>query len=111
MNQSSNAVTVSILDKQYQVACPPEERAGLHEAARYLDQQMRAIRDSGRVVGLERVAVMAALNISFELLRERQASGGAPVPGAETAPDAATLHNLNRKLDEALYQLRQLEIS
>lgn len=110
MNQSSTAVTVSILDKQYQVACPPEQRAGLHEAARYLDEQMRAIRESGRVVGLERIAVMAALNISFELLQAHREPRDDTIE-AESPVDENTLRNLNRKLDEALYQLRQLEIS
>ena len=61
-------VTLRILDKEYQVACPPEERYNLEEAARHLDATMRDIRNRGKVVGLERIAVMAALNISHEML-------------------------------------------
>ena len=55
-----NTVTVKILDKEYQVACPEEQEAELVSSAKYLDKQMRGIRDSGRVIGLERIAVMAA---------------------------------------------------
>ena len=61
-------VTLHILDKEYQVACPPEERYNLEEAARHLDNTMRDIRNRGKVVGVERIAVMAALNISHEML-------------------------------------------
>ncbi len=60
-----NTVTVTILDKEYQVACPEEQQAELIVSAKYLDKQMRSIRDSGKVVGLERIAVMAALNICY----------------------------------------------
>lgn len=61
-------VTLRILDKEYQVACPPEERYNLEEAARHLDATMRDIRNRGKVVGVERIAVMAALNISHAML-------------------------------------------
>jgi len=98
-----NTVTVRILDKDYQVACPPEQEAELLVSAKYLDKQMRGIRNSGKVIGLERIAVMAALNISYELL---QASDHAE-PG-QTGGDSAK--RLNRKLDDALHDLRQLEI-
>ena len=62
-------VSVHILDKEYQVACPAEQEAELIVSASYLDRQMRTIRETGKVIGLERIAVMAALNISHELLR------------------------------------------
>ena len=64
-----NTVTVKILDKDYQVACPREQEAELVVSAKYLDKQMRSIRETGKVIGLERIAVMAALNISYELCR------------------------------------------
>lgn len=66
---SNNTVSINILDKEYLVACPPETRAQLEEAARYLDKKMREIRASGKVVGTERIAVMAALNITYDLLQ------------------------------------------
>jgi cell division protein ZapA len=59
--------SLKILDKEYIVSCTEEETAGLLSAARFLDAKMREIRDTGRVVGLDRIAVMAALNISHEL--------------------------------------------
>lgn len=102
MNQP-NTVTVKILDKDYQVACPAEQEAELVLSAKYLDKQMRGIRSSGKVVGLERIAVMAALNISYELL---QASDHADTSQSGTD----SLKRLNRRLGDALHDLRQLEI-
>jgi len=68
----SNTVNVQILDKEYCIACPAEERANLESAARYLDGKMREIRSSGKVIGADRVAVMAALNITHDLLHKQQ---------------------------------------
>jgi len=61
-------VSIHILDKEYLVACPEDERQDLLASADYLDKKMREIRDSGKVVGQDRLAVMAALNIAHELL-------------------------------------------
>jgi len=61
-------VSVRILDKEYQVACPANERTDLLDSAETLNSKMLEIRDSGRVVGLDRIAVMAALNIANDLL-------------------------------------------
>jgi len=63
------AVDVNILDKSYQIACDPDEEHLLHNAAKYLSDQMRDIRDKGSVIGSDRVAVMAALNMSYELIK------------------------------------------
>lgn len=116
MSARGNTVSVKILDKEYQVACPPEQQAELLLSARHLDEQMRAIRATGKVIGLERIAVMAALNISHELLKAR--SGPAPETDSdaaasvadETPPSPGGVASLSAKLDEALHQLRQLEI-
>jgi len=62
-------VTIKILEKEYNVACPIEEKASLLASAELLNLKMREIRDSGKVVGLDRVAVMAALNIANDLLK------------------------------------------
>jgi len=69
MTQQISQVSVRILDKEYQVACPAEERTDLLDSAEILNEKMREIRDSGRVVGLDRIAVMAALNMANDLLR------------------------------------------
>ena len=67
-----NTVTVHILDKEYCIACPAAERANLESAARYLDGKMREIRSGGKVIGADRIAVMAALNITHDLLHKQQ---------------------------------------
>ena len=64
-------VSVRILEKEYQVACPASERTDLLDSAEMLNTKMREIRDSGKVVGLDRIAVMAALNMANELLQTR----------------------------------------
>ncbi|MEN8169776.1 MAG: cell division protein ZapA [Pseudomonadota bacterium] len=64
--------TIRLLDKEYTVACPPEESEGLISSAHLLDHKMREIRTGGKIVGSERIVVMAALNVIFELLQEKQ---------------------------------------
>ncbi len=68
MNDMFAHVTIRILEKEYQVSCPADQKAELIAAAELLNNNMREIRDSGKVVGLDRVAVMAALNMANELL-------------------------------------------
>jgi len=69
MSEMYAHVSIRILEKEYQVACPADEKTDLVASAELLNQKMREIRDSGKVVGLDRVAVMAALNMANELLR------------------------------------------
>ena len=71
MSEKHTTVSVKILDKEYQVACPEEEVDALTASARYLDRQMSEIRGTGKVFGLDRIAVMAALNLANELLSNR----------------------------------------
>lgn len=92
----STTVYVNILDKDYQVACPPEEKSALNRAALELDKRMRSVRASGSIIGLDRIAVMTALNLCHELQQIQQGGGGIP---SETA---ATLERLAKKLDNAL---------
>ena len=68
-----DTLTVRILDKEYCIICPPDEQANLESTARYLNDKMREIRASGKVIGAERIAVMAALNITHELLHQHKA--------------------------------------
>ena len=68
MTEQYAQVSVRILDKEYQVACPPSERTDLLDSAQILNDKMREIRDSGRIVGLDRIAVMAALNMANDLI-------------------------------------------
>ena len=71
MNDIYAHVSVRILEKEYQVSCPANERTDLLDSADMLNKKMREIRDSGKVVGLDRIAVMAALNMANELLHSR----------------------------------------
>src|SRR5256885_425437 len=77
MKTAGEGVTVTILGKEFVVACPENERNALISAAAYLDKKMREIQTSGKVIGTERTAIMAALNISHELL-ELRSQGGMP---------------------------------
>src|SRR5690554_2608398 len=93
---ASETVVVQILDKDYQVSCPAEERNALLQSALLLDERMRIIKRGGAVIGLERIAVMAALNLSHELLQAKSA------PAAADTPDPEELNRLHAKLDRTL---------
>ncbi len=71
MNQDNVPVTITILEKEYRIACPRSEKNALLAAAEYLARRMKEIRNSGKVVGMDRVAVLAALNITHELLSQQ----------------------------------------
>jgi cell division protein ZapA len=75
MMSASKAVDVAIMGREFRVTCPDEEREELLQAVSYLDKQMCEIRDNGKVVGSERIAIMAALNIAHELLATRIRGG------------------------------------
>lgn len=92
----SDPIGVRILDREYLVACPPEERDGLQSAAHLLDSRMREIRSSNRMAGIDRIAVLAALNLAHELLQQRQ--GG----GERERELSRTLGDLTRRLDGLL---------
>ncbi|MFO7306468.1 MAG: cell division protein ZapA [Gammaproteobacteria bacterium] len=101
MSERMVRVSVRILEKEYQVACLPEERSALLDSAEYLNARMREIRDTGNVVGLDRVAVMAALNITHELLQLRGR--------AETEADVGNrIRQLRERVESALTSGRQL---
>ena len=94
----SNTVTITLLGKAYQVGCKPEERDELLESARMLDQRLLEIKQSGSVVGLERIAIMAALNIAHELVRAQQS-------GANSEMTDAGIDRLSEKVTSALRDL------
>jgi len=97
-------VSVRLLDREYQVACPAEERSDLLDSAEYLDGKMREIRDSGKVVGLDRIAVIAALNLANELIKIRK--NGTVVEGDL----GARLKSLRERVESALEKGQQLEL-
>lgn len=94
---------VQVLGRDYRVACKEHERADLVEAVAYLDSRMREIRDAGKVTSVERIAVMAALNIAHELLRDRRE---VVVPVNDVAVDEASVRrrigDMQRAIDKVL---------
>lgn len=71
MNEDVKTLAVDLLDKEYQISCPSGEEDSLRRSAQYLDKKMREIRLQGKTIGLERIAVMAALNMAHELILSR----------------------------------------
>jgi cell division protein ZapA len=100
MSDESRTVTVEILGKDYEVSCAPDEVKALKRSAEYLDEKMREIKDNSRIIGLDRIAVMAALNISNDFIRQT----------ARTEQIAsrrgADLKQISGRLDEALVKLK-----
>ncbi len=90
---NGNSITVQILDKEYSIICPQEERTNLVSAARYLDGKMREIRSSGKVIGADRIAVMAALNITHDLLHKQE------LPPAKAQANVANSEQVRDLLD------------
>ena len=74
---SNSGVDVNIMGREFKVSCSEDEREGLITSVNYLDKKMREIRDTGKVIGVERIAIMAALNLAHELLTTR--SGGVDI--------------------------------
>ena len=104
MSEIFEKVTVRILEKDYYVACPAAEKRDLMASVELLNQKMREIRDSGKVVGLDRVAVMAALNLANELIKI-QGQG-------EELKDIVGLRvkSMRERLDDALGPVKQLSL-
>ncbi len=97
-------VSVRLLDREYQVACPAEERSDLLDSAEYLDAKMKEVRDSGKVVGLDRIAVISALNIANELMKLKR--NGSSLEGDV----GAKLKSLRERVEAALERGQQLEL-
>ena len=69
MSEDNNLIAVKVLDREYAIRCPRQEEASLQEAARYLDDQMRVVRQSGTITSTDRVAIVTALNLTHELFQ------------------------------------------
>ena len=95
MSAESVPVNIQILDKEYMVSCPPQEKDALLEAAHLLNSRMRQVRDSGKVMGTERMAVMTALNVIHELTRQQHERE------QHLASTDDAIRRLERKLEEA----------
>lgn len=104
LNTESVAVSLQILDKEYRIACPAEERDNLLASAQRLNETIQDIRDSGKVVGTDRIIVMAALNITHELLQHHSHKDGAPQSLGQR------IKVMQHKVDGVLHRDRQLEL-
>ena len=104
MSDRTVRISVRVLEKEYQVACPVEERSDLLDSAEYLNGKMREIRDAGNVIGLDRIAVMAALNIANELLKLRNQDRSL------NGEVGSRIKQLRERVETALTQGRQLEL-
>ena len=104
MTDRSVRVSVRILEKEYQVACLPEERSELLDSAEDLNTRMREIRDAGNIVGLDRIAVMAALNLAHELIKVRN-RGEVVDTGV-----SQKIRQLRERVETALTRGQQLEL-
>ncbi len=104
MKEEVIPVTVKILEKDYRIACAPNHKDSLEDSASLLNNKMLEIKASGKVIGSDRIAVMAALNLAHELLQQQQ----------QTANDNQLTHHLRQlreKIDGAVNESKQMEIS
>jgi len=104
VNTPNIPVIIHILDKEYRIACQKEEEADLIASARYLDGKMREIKAGGRVIGSDRIAVMAALNLANEVLEQRNHKKNS------VQNLSKRLQTMQEKIDIALHQGNQLEL-
>lgn len=102
MSADPKGLQISIMGREFRVACPENEQDGLLEAVEYLNKKMHEIRDNGKVVGLERIAIMAALNIAHELLSIKV--GG----GFDLAEVKRRMNHMETILDQALFDQSKL---
>ncbi|NNM78953.1 MAG: cell division protein ZapA [Gallionella sp.] len=75
MSDAIKTLEIKLLDRELRVACPENERGELLDAVAFLDKKMREIRDAGKIASVERIALMAALNITHELLKTKVGRG------------------------------------
>ena len=95
MSPDPKALQINVMGREFRVACPESEQKELLEAVDYLNRKMDEIRDSGKVIGVERIAIMAALNIAHELLTTK-------VGGFDMAALKRRMQSMETTLDQAL---------
>ena len=101
---SVKTVQITILDKDYGVACNADEERELQDSAKLLDERMREIRRSGKIVGTERIAVMAALNMAHELVKAK-----IELEQSQQLTERH-LNRINEKIEQALANARQMDL-
>jgi len=104
MSEKSTAVQVKILDKEYQINCPPSDQEALMKSARYLDESMRKIKERGNIHGGEKIAVISALNITHDMLKKNR------LINEFRHVNAQQIQELVEKVDMALSSSQELDI-
>ncbi len=102
MSRATNTLDVKILDRELRISCPEEERSELLDAVAYLDKKMREIHDAGKIVSVERIAMMAALNITHEYLNMKVGRG------VDLASFTRRMNSMQAAIDEALAEQETL---
>lgn len=102
MSADSKGLQISIMGREFRVACQENEQKGLLEAVDYLNRKMLEIRDHGKVIGIERIAIMAALNIAHEFLSTKV--GG----GFDIAEIKRKISDMEAVLDQAISDQSEL---
>ena len=101
MSAEPKGLQINVMGREFRVACPENEQEGLLEAVAYLNKKMGEIRDNGKVIGLERIAIMAALNIAHELLATK-------VGGFDIAELKRRMESMETLLDRAMHDQSKL---
>ena|SRR6056297_2279795 len=96
-----SGLNIKIMDKDYRVSCPPDQQASLRQSAEFLNGRLNTIKQKGSIIGTERIAIMAALNLAHELL-------GSYESVEEYDNINARMQNIQKKIDIAL---REIEVS
>lgn len=96
-----NGLNIKIMDKDYRVSCPPDQQASLKQSAEFLNGRLNTIKQKGSIIGTERIAIMAALNLAHELL-------GSYESVEDYDNINARMQNIQKKIDIAL---REIEVS
>lgn len=104
MSSNSTPITVQILDKEYRIACPSGEEEALRESATFLNNRIIEVRESGKVIGPDRIIVMAALNLAHEFLSERNEHE------EYSSRIKNRVCNLHDRIDNAIRSSKQLEL-
>jgi cell division protein ZapA len=109
MDEATITLDVSILGREYRVACKESEKDELMQAVQFIDRRMREIRDTGKIAGTERIAVMAGLNIAHELLRSKNgAAAGSKASGFDTAGIQRRISAMQSAIDRAMADQEKL---
>jgi cell division protein ZapA len=109
MDEPTITLDVSILGREYRVACRESEKDELMQAVQFIDRRMREIRDTGKIAGTERIAVMAGLNIAHELLRSKNgATAGQTRAGFDTTGIQRRISAMQSAIDRAMADQEKL---